>query len=91
MAAGCPVLAYRIAGTADLITSGQDGVLVPPDDVAALARAAAELIADPDGRRRLARAGHALVRRDYDFDTALDRLAGLHAEVVQRHARRRGR
>ena len=56
-AAGTPVLASNIAGYADVVTDGHDGVLVPPADPQRLAE---ELQAfslapdrlDPDGRRR---------------------------------------
>ncbi|MFW6721927.1 glycosyltransferase [Streptomyces sp. MAR4 CNY-716] len=47
-AAGVPAVAYDVAGgAADVVRDGVDGLLVPPDDVAALAGAMARLTA-PD-------------------------------------------
>jgi glycosyltransferase involved in cell wall biosynthesis len=51
MAAGTPVVATRGGGPADVITSGCDGVLVPPRDPDALAAAVATLLADPAALR----------------------------------------
>lgn len=42
---GCPVVAYDIKyGPSDLIVSGQNGLLVPPDDIAALSEAMAKAV-----------------------------------------------
>ncbi|MFV0373225.1 glycosyltransferase family 4 protein [Microbacterium sp.] len=50
-----PVVAANEGGPAEWITSGDNGVLVPPRDVAALARTFAELVGDPQLRVRLSR------------------------------------
>lgn len=55
-AAGTPVLASNIAGYADVVTDGVDGVLVPPADPQALAE---ELLRLSDAPERLARMGEA--------------------------------
>lgn len=42
---GCPVIAYDIKyGPSDLIISGQNGLLVPPDDIGALSEAMAKAV-----------------------------------------------
>ncbi|QXJ27021.1 glycosyltransferase family 4 protein [Actinomadura graeca] len=54
MGKGLPVAAFDCrTGPADLITSGHDGLLVPPGDVTALTAALGALIADPALRDRL--------------------------------------
>jgi phosphatidylinositol alpha-mannosyltransferase len=55
-AAGTPVVASNIAGYADVVSDGVDGVLVPPADPQRLAEQLQEL---SDQRRRLARMGEA--------------------------------
>jgi glycosyltransferase involved in cell wall biosynthesis len=49
-ASGTPVIAARSGGMPDAIQDGVSGVLVPPSDPGALARAASALLAD-DARR----------------------------------------
>jgi glycosyltransferase involved in cell wall biosynthesis len=51
---GVPIIATAVGGVPDLITHGENGLLVPPRDATALATAMAQLALDPDLRRRLA-------------------------------------
>lgn len=46
MASGLPVIVSDHAGTSELITHGQDGLLIPPGDAAALAQAIERLVQD---------------------------------------------
>jgi len=62
---GLPVVAAMSDGPAALIRPEQDGILVPINDVQALALAARRLILDPGRRRRLAEAGKARVRDEF--------------------------
>lgn len=57
MAAGVPVVATRVAGSADLVEDGVNGLLVEPDDPRALASALVRLRDDGPLRTRLAEAG----------------------------------
>ena len=56
MAAGLPVVATRVGGTADLVHDGVNGLLVPPRDPAALAAAVSSILADPVAAARLSAA-----------------------------------
>jgi glycosyltransferase involved in cell wall biosynthesis len=89
MAAGVPVIATESGGPAELITDGVDGLLVPPNDVAALAEALARLRDDPALRSRL---GAAAQRRSLEFtpDRAAERLLRVYASVLERPRRLRG-
>ena len=66
--AGVPVVAFDCpVGPGEILTDGQDGLLVPPEDVDAFARALSTLITDAERRRQLAGAGR---RRAADFAPA---------------------
>lgn len=58
MACGAPVVACDCpTGPAEIVTDGEDGLLVPVGDEAALAAAVGRLLDEPALRHRLARAG----------------------------------
>lgn len=64
MAAGLPVIAFDCRyGPADMVRPGEDGLLVPAGDVAALAAALDRLLSDRDLRMRLGAAGRAVADR----------------------------
>jgi len=53
MAAGLPIVAGRVGQVAEYIEDGHSGLLVPPEDPAAFARAALKLLGDQELRARL--------------------------------------
>jgi len=53
MALGLPVVASRAGGNLDVVSHGEDGVLVPPRDPGAFGAALERLLADRELRRRL--------------------------------------
>ena len=59
MAAGLPVVAGDVGGTADAVVHGATGLLVAPGDAAAFEAALLELAGDRDRARRLGEAGRA--------------------------------
>lgn len=63
--AGRPVLAAASEGPRELITPGEEGMLVPPEDPAALAQSAALLLEHRPLAARLAAAGRARYEADY--------------------------
>ena len=77
MASETAVVASRLSGIPELIADGDNGLLVPPGDAAALATAIARLHDDPLLWRQLGRAGRATIERDYNVFLNAQRLAGL--------------
>jgi len=80
MAAGRPVVAFRIGGLPESVVHEETGLLVPPADEAALAAALAELVARPALARRL---GEGASRRAAAFtiERHVRRLEDLYNEV----------
>ena len=76
----CAVVATTPGGPSEVITDGEDGLLVPCGDLAALRRALARLRADAGLRRRLAENGRRTARR-YDAAAAAPVLAAWLAEL----------
>ena len=57
MAAGCPVIATRIPVVSEMIQSGENGILVNPEDPADLARGIARVLTDASLRTSLVEGG----------------------------------
>lgn len=82
MACGLPAVATRALGPASIIEDGETGWLVEVDDERALAAAIAEVISDPDERRRRGRMAVATVRARYSWPAIAAQLADCFAAVV---------
>jgi len=55
MATGVPVVSTPVGGIPELVRDGENGLLVPPDEPQALAKALQEILNDPDLAQRLGR------------------------------------
>ena len=73
LAAGTPVLATSVGGVAEVVHDGENGLLVPPGDVEALAAAVRRYFEDDGVRERLRAAAAESVRR-YDPQVVFGRL-----------------
>lgn len=72
-----PIVASRVGGIPEIVNDGESGLLVPPDDVAALSQAIERVLADPDLASRL---GHNLNRRvvaDFSWTRAYQQYRAL--------------
>lgn len=61
---GLPVVAHAIGGVSEAVADGETGLLLPPDDPAALTTAFARLITNPALRHQLGTAGRAWAGRN---------------------------
>jgi glycosyltransferase involved in cell wall biosynthesis len=66
-----------ISGVPELIADGENGLLVAPEDPAALAVAIERAIRDPALRARLGAAGEQRVRSAFDHHASISQLTGL--------------
>ncbi len=83
MASRLPVIASRVGGIPDMIADGVDGLLVPPDDVAALEAAVSSILSDPARQADVAAAGRATVEEKFSLDRQVERLTGLYEELLE--------
>ncbi len=70
MAAGLPVIATRVGGLPEVVTDGDNGLLIPAKDPEALSQALERLLADPALAKKLGENA----RRDVENNYSLDRL-----------------
>jgi glycosyltransferase involved in cell wall biosynthesis len=78
MAAGVPVVVTSSGGPQEIISTGDDGLLVPPGAPDQLAAALLQLIAAPDERQRMARAAKITVKRRFDVQTMVEAYQALY-------------
>jgi glycosyltransferase involved in cell wall biosynthesis len=73
MVAGVPVVASRLGGLSEQITSGENGLLVEPDDPGALAEGLRRVLADSEGTARWREAARRTVREQLDVRVTAQR------------------
>ena len=77
MSCGKPVIASHIGGIPEVVGNEEScGLLVPPNDAAALAHAMRLLADDPARRARMGEAGRARIERLYTWEMSAQRLLG---------------
>ncbi len=84
LGAARPVVATRVGGLGALIVDGVCGLLVPPDDVAALAAAIARLRGDQALRLRLAAAGPLRIDQGFRPEHYVERHLQVYAAALAR-------
>jgi len=82
MACGRPLIAGAVGGLAEMVSDGENGLLVPDADPEALAAAILRLAADPDLGARLAAAARDYVVQNHSHL----RAAASYAEIYERAA-----
>ncbi len=79
-----PAVVTDIAGCREIVTAGQAGLIVPPDNPPALAEAVFALLRDPDKAREMGRRGREIVAREYSAARFLQRIGTLYRQLARR-------
>jgi starch synthase len=82
MACSTAVVASRVGGIPEVVSGGETGLLVPPDDPASLADAMNALLRDPGRADAFGRAGRARAVQEFSWDAVAAQTAALYAEVA---------
>jgi glycosyltransferase involved in cell wall biosynthesis len=82
MACAVPVVSTDVSGIPELVVDGGNGLLVAPEDPAAVANALLRLYRDPALGRRLGKEAEAIVRTRFDGDRLAAELATLFREAT---------
>jgi len=78
-----PVVATDLAGMPELVVDGETGLLVPPRDPDALARALRRVIENPTWAQAMARAGCKRVDAHFSLRAKLDATEALYRRLVE--------
>ena len=82
MAAGLACVSTHSVGVSDCLRDEENGLLVEPGDVPALARALTRVVEDARLRRRIAASGLEECRRVYSWTAVGRQIMGVYAEVA---------
>lgn len=82
MACGVPVIVSDYPGMRELVRDAGCGLVVPPGDAPALARAVAYLHGNGVEREHMGRRGRALVAREHSWDHRAERTAAILEEII---------
>jgi glycosyltransferase involved in cell wall biosynthesis len=83
MDAALPVIASDVGGLPELVEDEVTGVLVPPREPAAVGRALARLLGDPELRSRMGEEARVRRERDYDIDSWARALESLYERLLR--------
>lgn len=87
-ALGRPVVASDAPGIDEAVVRDETGLLVPPADAGALARAIERLITDPDLRSRMGEAGRERVQRMFTMERMVAEMEEVFAQALRSRGRR---
>jgi glycosyltransferase involved in cell wall biosynthesis len=82
MWSGLPVVATAVGGVGEMIRDGVDGLLCPPGDPAALAKAVTRLIEEPSLARRMADSAYQRVMDQFTFEKHMETTLALYSRLL---------
>jgi glycosyltransferase involved in cell wall biosynthesis len=74
------VVAITVGGLPDAVEEGTTGLLVPPADPPALARALVKLLSDPDEAERMGAMARAAAETRYSWEPIAGAILGVHRQ-----------
>jgi glycosyltransferase involved in cell wall biosynthesis len=84
MACGLPVVAARVGGMVETVVDGETGLLVEPEQPAALADAITSLLQDAERSRRMGASGRARAAARFSWGARADKLLATYRMVLGR-------
>lgn len=82
LAAGLPIVSTTVSGIPEIVDSETDGLLVPPDDAAALATQLERLLGSSDLQAQFALRGRLKAEARFDVRKSVATLAGVYRQAV---------
>jgi len=82
MAASLPVVATDTGGNSEAVKDGVSGILVPPDDPAALAAAILQLLSNPSLAKDMGTAGRAIAAENFADKAMMQRITGVYENLL---------
>ena len=82
-ACGKPVVVTRVGGLPDVVEDGKSGLVVPPMDSDALAKAIIAVVSDPDKARQMGARARELAETRYSWRTVAETMKPVFEQIVR--------
>lgn len=82
MAAGLPVIATTVGGVPEVVVNEVTGLLVPPNNPAALAQALRQVLANPAQRQAMGAAGQEQVAKKFSVSSIIPQIEALYEALL---------
>jgi glycosyltransferase involved in cell wall biosynthesis len=82
MACACPVVASTTGGAPEAVVHQRTGLLVPPNDIDALAQALDQILGDPEIQKRMGDAGRRRVEDYFAMDKYIARVLAIYKKAI---------
>jgi len=82
MLIGTPVIVSNVGGLPEIVEDGESGIIVPPDDVDALAEAMRSVLSDPGFADRLSKAGRQRATAMFSSEAMAEIMMGIYREAI---------
>ena len=83
MAFRLPTIGTDVDGIKDIITTGEDGILVPPDDVEKTAEAILKILENDAFAKKIGENARKTVETRFDWDIVYDKMLSLYKSVLK--------
>lgn len=80
-----PVVATDVGGLSEVVQDGQTGLLVPPHDVGALAKALRWIFENPDEATAMAERGYTRCLNNFTFDKMIRDTEAVYLDLLAQH------
>jgi glycosyltransferase involved in cell wall biosynthesis len=87
MASGCPVIGSNVGGIPDIITDGENGFLVPEQDLGTLSKKIVVLLSDYSLAKQFRQRGYETVRTRFSWDVISLQFSDAYEQVLTKHSR----
>ena len=83
MACGVPIIATKVGGIPEMVSHGENGLLVEPNDPKALSEALMRLFGYPEAMREMGKNGRARAERVYDWGVIAQKISEVYEVSIR--------
>jgi len=87
MAAKLPIVASRVGGVPEMVTDGQNGCLVEPEDLHGLVNSCIHLLSKPEKQATMGAAGWEIVNHKFNIERQVDKLEELYLDQLHTYGK----